>query len=182
MLKNNVKFKLIVAYKCRQTSFYCTLLYCTSQISCFLQIEGLWQPNIEQVCQCNFPSSICSFCVYSSVQFSLVTQPYLTLCDPMDFLSITNSWSLLKLMSIKSEMPSNHLILCRPLLLLLSIFPSIMVFYNKSVLRIMWPKYWSFSFSISPSNEHPGLISFTTDLDDVLAVQGILKSLLKHHS
>ena len=84
MLKNNVKFKLIVAYKCRQTSFYCTLLYCTSQISCFLQIEGLWQPNIEQVCQYNFPSSICSFCVYRSVQFSSVTQPYLTLCDPMD--------------------------------------------------------------------------------------------------
>ena len=98
------------------------------------------------------------------------------------FLSITNSWSFLKLMSIKSEMPSNHLILCRPLLILLSISPSIMVFYNKSVLRIMWPKYCSFSFSISPSNEHPGLISFTTDLDDVLAVQGILKSLLKHHS
>ena len=84
MLKNNVKFKLIVAYKCRQTSFYCTLIYCTSQISCFLQIEGLWQPNIEQVCQYNFPSSICSFCVYRSVQFSSVTQPYLTLCDPMD--------------------------------------------------------------------------------------------------
>ena len=84
MLKNNVKFKLIVAYKCRQTSFYCTLLYCTSQILCFLQIEGLWQPNIEQGCQCNFPSSICSFCVYRSVQFSSVTQPYLTLCDPMD--------------------------------------------------------------------------------------------------
>jgi len=84
MLKNNVKFKLIVAYKCRQTSFYCTLLYCTSQILCFLKIEGLWQPNIEQVCQCNFPSSICSFCVYRSVQFSSVTQPYLTLCDPMD--------------------------------------------------------------------------------------------------
>ena len=73
MLKNNVKLKLIVAYKCRQTSFYCTLLYCTSQILCFLQIEGLWQPNIEQGCQCNFPSSICSFCVYRSVQFSSVT-------------------------------------------------------------------------------------------------------------
>ena len=87
MLKNNVKFKLIVAYKCRQTSFYCTLLYCTSQISCFLQIEGLWQPNIEQVCQYNFPSSICSFCVYRSVQFSSVTQPYLTLCDPKDHIT-----------------------------------------------------------------------------------------------
>ena len=92
-------------------------------------------------------------------------------------LSITNSQSLLKLMSIESVMPSNHLILCHPLLLLPSIFPSIRVFSNESVLRIRWPKYWSFSFSISPSNEYSGLICFRMDWLDLLAVQGTLKSL-----
>ena len=97
-------------------------------------------------------------------------------------LSITNSWSLLKLMSIKSVMPSNHLILCRPLLLLPSIFPSIKFFSKESVLPIRWPKYWSLSFSISPSNEYSGLISFRMDWLDLLAVQGTLKSLLPHHS
>ena len=97
-------------------------------------------------------------------------------------LSVTNSRSLLKLMSIELVMPSNHLILCRPLLLLPSIFPSIMVFSDESVLRIRWPKYWSFSFSISPSNQHPGLISFRVDWLEPLAVQGTLKSLLQHHS
>ena len=97
-------------------------------------------------------------------------------------LSITNSWSLLKLMSIELEMPSNHLILCCPLLLLPSIFPSIRVFSNESVLHVKWPKYWSFSFSISPSNEYSGLISFRMDWFDLLAVQGTLKSLLPHHS
>ena len=97
-------------------------------------------------------------------------------------LSITNSWSLPKPMSIESLMPSNHLILCHPLLLLPSIFPSIRVFSNESVLCIRWPKYWSFSFSISPSNEHSGLISFRMGWLDLLAVQGTLKSLLQHHS
>ena len=97
-------------------------------------------------------------------------------------LSITHSRSLLRLLSIKSVMPSNHLILCRPLLLLPSIFPSIRVFSNESVLHIRWPKYWSFSFSISPSNEYSGLISFRMDWLDLLAVQGTLKSLLQHHS
>ena len=90
--------------------------------------------------------------------------------------------SLPKLMSIESMMPSNHLILCRPLLLPPSIFSSIRVFSNESVLRIRWPKYWSFSFNISPSNEHPGLISFRMDWLDLLAVQGTLKCLLQHHS
>ena len=93
-------------------------------------------------------------------------------------LSITNSQSLLKLMSIESVMPSSHLILCRPLLLLLPIPPSIRVFSNESILHLRWPKYWSFSFSISPSNEHPGLSSFRMDWLDLLAVQGTLKSLL----
>ena len=97
-------------------------------------------------------------------------------------LSITNSRSLLKLMSVKSVTPSNHLILCHPLLLLPLIPPSISIFSNESTLCIRWPKYWSFSFSISPSNEHPGLISFTMDWLDLLAVQGTLKSLLQHHS
>ena len=97
-------------------------------------------------------------------------------------LSITNSQSLLKLMSIELVMPSNHLILCRPLLLPPSIFPSIRVFSNESTLRMRWPKYWSFSISISASSEHPGLISFRMDWLDLLAVQGTLKRLLQHHS
>ena len=97
-------------------------------------------------------------------------------------LSITNSWSLLKLMSIEPVMPSNHLILCHSLLFPPSIFPSIRVFSNELVLPIRWPKYWSFSFSISPSNEYSELISFRIDLLDVLAVQGTLKRLLQHHS
>ena len=122
----------------------------------------------------------------SSSQFSSVAQSCLTLCNPWTAacqasLSITNSWSLLKLMSIESVMPSNHLILCCPLLLLPSIFPSIRVFPNESALRIRWPKSWSFSFSISPSNEHPGLITFRMDWLDLLAVKGTLKS-LQHHS
>ena len=98
------------------------------------------------------------------------------------FLSITNSWSLLKLISIESVTPSNHLILCRPLLLLPSVFPSIRVFSNESILHIRWPKYCSFSFSISPSNEYSELISFRMNTLDLLAVQGTLKSLLLHHS
>ena len=97
-------------------------------------------------------------------------------------LSITNSRSLLKLMSIELVMPSNHLILCCPLLLPPSIFPSIRIFSNESVPHTRWPKYWSFSFSISPSNEYSGLISFRIDCFDLLAVQGTLKSLLQHHS
>ena len=100
----------------------------------------------------------------------------------MDCLSITNSWSLLKLLSIESVMIFNHLILCCPLLLPPSIFPSIRVFSNESALPIRWPKYWNFSFNISPSNEYSGLISFRMDWLDILSVQGTLKSLLQHHS
>ena len=119
-----------------------------------------------------------------SFQFSSVAQSCPTLCDPMNCNTpgITNSRSPPKLMSIESVMPSNHLILCHALLLLPSIFPSIRVFSNASALCIRWPKYWSFSFNISPSNEHSGLISFRMDWLDLLAVQGILKSLLQHHS
>ena len=116
-----------------------------------------------------------------------VTQSCLTLCDPWTAahqasLSITNSQGLPKLTSIESVMPSNHLIVCHPLLLPPSIFPSIRVFCNESVLCIMWPKYWRFTFNISPSNEHSGLISFRMDWLDLLAVQGTLKSFLQHHS
>ena len=121
----------------------------------------------------------------SSVQFSSVAQSCLTLCEPMDcsmpgFPVCHHLPNLPKLMSIELVMPSNHLILCRPLLLP-SIFPSIRVLSNESALRIRWPKYWSFSFSISPSNEHPRLICFRMDWLDLLAVQGTLKSLLQHH-
>ena len=110
----------------------------------------------------------------------LFVTPWTAACQAS--LSITNSWRLLKFTSIESVMPSNRLILCRPLLLLPSIFPSIRVFSNESALRIRWPKYWSFSFSISPSSEHSGLISFRMDWLDLLAAQGTLKSLLQNHS
>ena len=118
--------------------------------------------------------------VQSSLQFSSVTQSYLTLCNQYTTahqasLSITNSWNLLKLMSIESVMPSNHLILCHPL------SPCITVFSNESVLLIRWPNYWHFSFSLSPSNEYSGLISFRIDWFDLLVVQGTPKS-LQHHS
>jgi len=112
--------------------------------------------------------------------FWLFATPWTAAYQPS--LSITNSWSLLKLISIALVMPSYHLILCRPLLLLPSIFPSIRVFSNGSVLCIRWPKYWSFSFTISPSNEYSGLISFRMDWLDLLALQGTLKSLLQHHN
>ena len=126
---------------------------------------------------------------YINIQFSsiqslshvrLFATPWTAACQAS--LSITSSQNLLKLMSIELMMPSNHLILCHPLLLPPLIFPSIRVFPNESVLFIRWPKYWSFSFSISPSNEYSGLISFRVDWFDLLAVQGTLKSLLQHHS
>ena len=124
-------------------------------------------------------------CIQSSGLFSCSVvsdslQPHGLACQSS--LTFTNSQSLLKLMSIEPVMPSNHLILCCPLLALPPIFPSIRVFSNESVLHIRWPKYWSFSFSISPSNENPWLISFRMDWLDLLAVQGTLKSLLQHHS
>ena len=123
----------------------------------------------------------------SSVSCSVHLLSRVWLCDPMNLsnqasLSITNSQSSLKLMSMESMMPSSHLILCHPLLLLPPISPSIRGFSNESTLHMRWPKYWSFSFSISPSNEHPGLISFRMDWLDLLAAQGTLKSLLQHHS
>ena len=121
---------------------------------------------------------------FSSVQSLSRVQLFVTtwIAAQQASLSITNSQSLLKLMSIESVMPSSHLILCHPLLLPPPILPSIRIFSNESTLRMRWLKYWSFSFSISPSNEHPGLISFRMDWLDFLAVQGTLKSLLQHHS
>ena len=128
-----------------------------------------------------------SFLQFSSVQFSSVAQLCLTLCNSMDCsmpgLPVHHQiLELTQLMPIELVMSSNHLILCHPLLLLPSIFPSTRVFSNESVLRIRWPTYWSFTFSISPSNEYSGLISFRMDWLDFLAVQGTLKSLLQHHS
>ena len=124
-------------------------------------------------------------CKYSSVQFSrsVVSDsmtPWMAACQAS--LSITNSRSLLRLMSIESVMPSNHLIVCHPFLLLPSVFPRIRIFSNESAFCIRWPKYWSFSFSISPSNDYSGLISFRIDWFDLFAVQGTLRSLLQHHS
>ena len=125
---------------------------------------------------------------FSSVQFSSAAQSYPTLCGPAYCstpglpVCITNSWSLPKLMFIESVLPSNHLTLCRPLLLPPSIFPSIRLFSNDLALGIRWLKYWSVIFSISPSNEYSGLISFKMDWLDLLAVQETLKSLLQHHS
>ena len=126
------------------------------------------------MCVCNVA------CCCSVTKLCFFVTPWTAACQAS--LSLTNSWSLLRLTSIELVMPSNHLILCHSLLLLPSIFPSIRVFSNESVLCIRWPKYWSFSFSISPSNEYSGLISFRIDWFDFLAVQGTLKSLLQHHS
>ena len=143
----------------------------------------------EVISHCGF----CSYLLFSGAEhlftylFSSVTQSCLTIAAPWTAacqasLSITKSWSLLKLMCIELVMPSNHLILCHPLLLPPSLFPNIRVFSNESVLHIRQPKYWSFSFNLSPSNEYSGLISFRMDWFDLLAVQGTLKNLLQHHS
>ena len=143
---------------------------------CSLIYSFLHQSAIESWTHAWFPVVV----VRSLSHVQLFATPWTAACQAS--LSFTISWSLLKLMSIESVMPSNHLILCRPLLLLPSIFPSIRVFSNESTLHIRWPKYWSFSSNISPSNEHSGLISFRMDWLDLLAVQGTLKSLLQHHS
>ena len=142
----------------------------------------------ERPTKCSFIlSHLVYVAAHASQSVSSVAQLCLTLCNPMTAahqasLSITNSRSLHTLMSIESVMPSNHLILCRPLLLPPSIFPSIRVFSSESALHIRWPKYWSFNFNISPSNDYSGLISFRMDWLGLLEVQGTLKSLLQHHS
>ena len=163
---------LELVYTCRHTSFEFWLgcIVYTDKRPCLLSVTFY---------------TLLSPCLH--IQFCSVTQLCLTLCDPMDCsmpgLPVHQQIpELFKYMSIDSVMPSNHLILCHPLLLLPAIFPSIRVFSNKSVLSIRWPKYWSFSFSISPSNEYSGLISFRIDWFELLAVQGTLRSLLQHHS
>ena len=147
-----------------------------------------WKESKEHLVQSLFPQHYRWEKMRVKKGCCAVAQPCLTLCDPMDWstrqasLSLTISQSLLKLMSTKSVMPFNHLVLCRPLLLLPSIFPSIRVFSNELALCIWWPKYWSFSCSISPFSEYSRLISFRIDWFDLLEVQGTLKSLLWHHT
>ena len=171
--------------------------YCLTSINLIMESihpcsfhKFLWIISFTECCSV-FRSSFysCTTSIPSLLQFNsvqslshlwLFSTPWITARQAS--LSVTNSWSLLKLMSIESVMPSSHLIFCRSLLLLPSTFPSIRVFYNESTLRIRWPKYWSFSFNIRPSNEHPGLISFRMDWLSLLVVQGTLKSLLQHHS
>ena len=143
-------------------------------ISCVRPFATPW----TAACQASL--SIINSSVQSFSRVRLFATPWITARRAS--LSITNSQSSLKLTSIELVMPSSHLILCCPLLLLPPVPPSIRVFSHESTLRMSWPKYWSFSFSISPSNEHPGLISFRMDWLDLLAVQGTLKSLLQHHS
>ena len=161
--------------------FFCVIINKTNQLSRQVEI-----PSIISLIRfsCVLPPKSSYALLFSSVQLLshvwLFAIPWTAARQAS--LSITNFWRLLKLVSIESVMPSNQLIPCHPLLLLASVFPSIKVFSNESVLCIRWPKYWSFSFNIGPSNEHPGLISFTMDWLDLLAVQGTLKSLLQHHS
>ena len=143
---------------------------------CFFHSDWLCQERIKLTP--NFITSVSSVQLFSHVR--LFTTPWITACQAS--LSITNSWSLLKFMSSESVMPSNNFILCCPLLLPTSILPRVRVFSNESVLRIRWTKHWSFSFSISPSSEYSGLISFRMDWLDLLAVQETLKGLLQHHS
>ena len=142
------------------------------------------QTIIKRLLHCSFIPSVHKYLLNSSVQLLSRVRLFVTpgIAAHQACLSITNSWSPPKPMSVKSVMPTSHLILSRPLLLPPSIIPSIRVFSNESTLPMRWPKYWSFSFSISPSNEHPGLISFRMDRWDLLTVQGTLKSLLQHHS
>ena len=155
----------------RSTKPFCMIVSCSRPMSFYISQNSLNELHQELF-------QISSFQSLSCVQ--LFATPWTAAYQAS--LSITNSWSPPKLMSIGWMMPSNHLILCRLLLLLPSVFPSIRVFSSESALRIRWPKYWSFSFNISSSNEHPGLISFRMDWLDLLAVQGTLKSLLQYHS
>ena len=151
------------------------------EISCRFDVWSTWNFSQWHSKLYKLPNN---FQLVSSVQSLSRVQLFVTpwTAARQASFSITNSQNLFKLMSIESVMPSNYLILCHPLLLLPSIFPSIKVFSNESVFRIRWPKYWSFSFKISPTNEHPGLVSFRMDWLNLLEVQGTLKSLLQHHS
>ena len=177
MISYDISLSLTEEWR-RFNTHRCTVKYCSAMKKHEIMASAGTQMDLERI----IPSEV-------SVQFSAVQLlsgvwlfaiPWTAALQAP--LSITNSWSSPKLMSIESVMPSSHLILCCPRLLLPSIFPSIRVFSNEPALRMRWPMYWSFSFSISPSNEHPGLIFFRMDWLDLLAVQGTLKSLLQHHS
>ena len=162
--------KLLISIDFFESQIYVVIF----KYKCKLRGTSLQSLNISLI------SLLCVSSVQSLSCVWVFATPWTAACQAP--LSITNSWTLLKPMSIESVMPSNHLILCHPLLLLPSIFHSIRVFSNESTLHIRWPKYWSFSFNISPSNEHPELISFMMDRLDLLRVQVTLKSLLQHHS
>ena len=178
--------RLVISFISLSLSFFSfssnTCIFCLSWMPhIFKEVSSLWLVRIL--------SPTWMLDTFQSIQFSsfqllrrvrLFATPWTAACQGS--LSITNSLILPKLMFGELVMPSNHFILCRPLLLLPSIFPSIRVFSNESALHIRWQKHWSFSFSISPSNEHPGLISFRIDWLDLLAVQGTVKHLLQHHS
>ena len=157
---------------CLSSGLIYIIILCTRPLSLFIPLSRICQGNWDT------STSLSSVQLLSRVQ--LFVTPLIAACQ--DSLFITNSLSLLKLLSIEPVMPSNHLILCHPLLLPPSVFPSLRVFFNESVLHIRWPKYWSFHFNISSSNEHSGLISFRMDWLDLLAVQRTLKSLLQPHS
>ena len=184
-------------YKCKQSELYNLKVFFRNYLPniYFLPKKnpmdgGAWWATVHGVAKSQTRLSNFTFTfTFTKLQFSsvqsltrvqLFATPWITACQAS--LSITNSRSLFKLMSIESVMPFSHLILCRPLLLLPTITPSIRVFSNESTLCMRWPKYWSFSFSISPSDEHPGLISLRMDWLDLLAIQGTLKSLFQHHS
>ena len=176
-----------ICYCCLVAKLCATLLraHCL-QLTRFLCPRYFPGKNTGVGCHFLLQGGLVGYSPWGHKELSSFTQLCLILCDPMDCsmpgLPVHHQLQTLKLMSIESVMPSNHLILCHPLLVLPSIFPSIRVFSNEPVLLVRWPKYWSFSFSISPSNEHPGLISFRMDWLDLRAVQGTLKSLLQHHS
>ena len=159
-----------------------TQTHASLEIKCSIEGgRGEETPRLPHPASCVSIGSLCLLAIVQSLSHvQLFVTPWTAARQAS--LSITNSQGLLKLMSIESVMPSNHLMLCRPLLLLPSIFPSVRVFSNESVLHIRWPNDWSFSFSINPSNEYSGLISFRIDWFDLLAVQGTLKSLLQHHT
>ena len=155
---------------------WCSIIWAKIQLITFMELASIKILETE--------AQVSHLVQFSSVQSLSLVRLFATpwIAAHQASLSIPNSWSSLKLMSIESVMPSSHLIFCRPLLLLPPIPPSIRVFSNESTLHKRWPKYWSFSFSIIPFREHPGLISFRMDWLDLLAVQGTLKSLLQHHS